>query len=84
MEVIKWINKITVPTLNLTESTKPYEVIAFIRELDKYRKYGSIFHEQLLTKALQGDIGKAWCISTNYNYEAVRKRLIERMQDSSE
>jgi len=44
----------------------------------------AVFHEQLLTKAFKGEVGQAWCISANYNYEAIRKKLMERMKDSDE
>jgi len=63
MEAIKMVNKITVPTLNLTSDTRPLEIVRFIRELDKYRRCGKAFHEQLLTKAFQGELGRAWCLS---------------------
>ncbi len=45
VDAIKMVSMITVPALNLTSETRPLEIIRFIRELDKYRRCGKVFHE---------------------------------------
>jgi len=41
-------------------------------------------HEQLLTKAIKGEKGQSWCISSSYNYEEIRKKLLDTMKDQPE
>ena len=82
LAAIKLVSKIAVPTLNLQTASKPFEIIQFVRELDKYRTCGKLILEQILTKALIGEIGQAWCMSNDYNYEQIRKNLLERLEKS--
>jgi len=35
---------------------------------------------QLLTKALQGELGRMWCLSSDHDYETIREKLIRRIE----